>query len=116
MKMAKEMPRSGKASGEKGKKSRKIPGTEAFSPKEESLFEALRNLRMEIAREEKVPPYIVFSDKTLTHMCILKPKTREEMLSVSGVGEFKVEKYGERFLEAIKKFEEGKEHDETEKV
>ena len=58
-------------------------------------------LRTEIAREEKVPPYIVFSDKTLIHMCRLKPKTKAEMLKVSGVGEFKYEKYGERFLEVI---------------
>ena len=57
---------------------------------------------MEIAREEKVPPYIVFSDKTLTHMCIVKPRTRAEMLSVSGVGEFKYEKYGERFLACVR--------------
>lgn len=46
----------------------------------------------------KVPPYIVFSDKTLTHMCLVKPKNKEEMLTVTGVGEFKYEKYGERFL------------------
>ena len=51
-----------------------------------------------------MPPYIVFSDKTLTHMCIVKPRTKEEMLGVSGVGEFKVEKYGERFLGCIKEF------------
>ena len=54
---------------------------------------------MKIAKEEKVPPYIVFSDKTLLHMAVIKPKTKEEMLSVSGVGEFKVEKYGHSFLE-----------------
>ena len=62
----------------------------------------LRGLRTEIAREEKVPPYIVFSDKTLTHMCILKPRTRNAMLSVTGVGEFKYEKYGERFVACIR--------------
>ena len=54
---------------------------------------------MEIAKKEKLPPYLVFSDKTLTHMCILQPKTREEMLQVSGVGEYKFEKYGKQFLE-----------------
>jgi len=62
---------------------------------------SLRTLRLEIARVEKVPPYIVFSDKTLVHMCRVRPKTKEEMLSVSGVGEFKFAKYGERFLKAI---------------
>ncbi len=68
----------------------------------EPLFEKLRELRMEIAKEEKVPPYIVFSDKTLTHMCIVKPETKEEMLTVSGVGEYKFGKYGERFLDRIR--------------
>lgn len=112
MKMAKESPRTGKkGAGEtgtgngkdaKGQKGKKISGTENFSGKEESMFEKLRTLRMEIARAEKVPPYIVFSDKTLAHMCILKPKTKEEMLAVSGVGEFKYEKYGQRFLECVR--------------
>ena len=53
-------------------------------------------------KKQKVPPYIVFSDKTLAHMCIIKPVNKEEMLSVSGVGEFKYEKYGERFLAAVR--------------
>ena len=67
-----------------------------------SLFEKLRTLRLEIARAEKVPPYIVFSDKTLVQMCLLKPKTRDEMLRVSGVGEMKYAKYGEKFLDVLK--------------
>ena len=66
------------------------------------MFEKLRALRLEIAREEKVPPYLVFSDKTLVHMCMVKPHAKEEMLAVSGVGEYKFEKYGERFLECMK--------------
>lgn len=66
-----------------------------------SLFEQLRRLRLEIAKEEKVPPYIVFSDKTLAQMCIARPKSKEEMLAVSGVGEKKYEKYGERFLKLL---------------
>lgn len=65
------------------------------------LFEKLRALRLRIAKEEKVPPYIVFSDKTLAHMCQLRPQNREAMLEVSGVGEMKYEKYGEQFLECI---------------
>ena len=68
---------------------------------DETLFERLRTLRSEIAREEKVPPYIVFSDKTLVHMCGVKPVTKAEMLTVTGVGEFKFQKYGERFLKEI---------------
>lgn len=56
---------------------------------------------MEIAKEENVPPYIVFSDKTLNDMCIKLPFTPEEMLTVTGVGQNKKEKYGERFSELI---------------
>ena len=98
--------------GKSGRKKRRgktpiVPGSAADGGKgvadgAEPLFEKLRALRMEIAKEEKVPPYIVFSDKTLTHMCIVKPKTKEEMLTVSGVGEYKFGKYGERFLAKIR--------------
>lgn len=70
-------------------------------------FEALRALRAEIARQEHVPPYIVFSDRTLTDMCIRLPFTREEMLRVSGVGEHKYERYGERFTDKLREFTGG---------
>lgn len=69
---------------------------------DEPLFQKLRALRLEIAREEKIPPYMVFSDKTLIHMCILKPGNEEEMLNVTGVGRHKYEKYGKRFIDAVK--------------
>ena len=106
MKLAKEADRPAKEARSRSKKNRAdILGKEQFTEKEETLFEKLRALRAEIAREEKVPPYIVFSDKTLTHMCIVKPKMKGDMLKVSGVGEFKFEKYGERFLSCIEKFE-----------
>ena len=65
------------------------------------LFERLRELRTRIASEENLPPYIIFSDKTLVDMCVKAPFSREEMLQVSGVGENKYERYGERFLAAI---------------
>lgn len=102
MKLAKEQPKKSQAE-KKPKKSRFQSGTagSALSEEDEPLFQRLRTLRLELAREEKVPPYIVFSDKTLVHMCILKPKTKEEMLKVSGVGEHKYGKYGERFLDEI---------------
>lgn len=66
------------------------------------IFEKLRELRLLIAKEEKVPPYIVFTDKTLVDMCVKKPADKKEMLNVSGVGEAKYEKYGERFLVCLK--------------
>ena len=102
MKLPKEQERmkTGKTSG--AKKPKMAAGSENFTEKETTLFDLLKELRREIARAEKVPPYIVFSDKTLVHMCLVKPKTKEEMLKVSGVGEFKFEKYGERFLDKIR--------------
>lgn len=100
MKMAKEQERPAKEKKEK-KRGKGIAEGVEFTEADETLFEKLRALRTEIAKEERVPPYMVFSDKTLTHMCILKPQTKEQMLSVSGVGEFKYEKYGERFLNVL---------------
>ena len=69
------------------------------------LFERLRMLRIDIARNENVPPYIVFSDKALTDMCIKRPHTKAEMLNVNGVGENKYERYGKEFLKCIKEHE-----------
>lgn len=99
MKMAKEQEQREK---KESRPKKKFPAAMQLKAEDEQLFERLRKLRTEIAREENVPPYIVFSDKSLIHMCILKPGNREEMLKVSGVGEFKYEKYGERFLEELK--------------
>ncbi len=65
------------------------------------LFECLRVLRMEIAMEEKVPPYIIFSDKSLVDMCVKLPRKKEEMLQVNGVGERKFERYGQQFLDKL---------------
>lgn len=105
MKLAKESERPLKEAQDRGRGRKKgLPGGASFTKQEETLFEKLRALRTEIAREEKVPPYIVFSDKTLTHMCVVKPEDKQEMMTVSGVGEFKFEKYGERFLACIKGF------------
>ena len=99
MKMAKEPEKEAKDAPKK--KVKKTAGLVLNKEQEES-FEILRALRAEIAREEKVPPYIVFSDKTLVQMCIDRPNDKGSMLEVSGVGEFKFEKYGERFLEVIR--------------
>lgn len=68
-----------------------------------SLFEELRSLRKEIADDLKVPPFVVFTDATLRDMCIKYPLSRSEMLSVTGVGEHKAEKYGDRFIDIIKR-------------
>lgn len=71
------------------------------------LFDKLRSLRIAIAKEESVPPYIIFSDKTLVDMCVKVPFTKEEMLRVNGVGENKFERYGERFIQEINEFTSG---------
>ena len=68
------------------------------------LFDLLKKVRLEIARKEALPPYIVFSDKTLIDMCVKLPNDKSSMLKVSGVGEVKYEKYGEIFLNEINKF------------
>jgi len=66
------------------------------------LFEKLRLLRLEIARQLELPPFVVFHDKTLKEMAILKPTSRTAMLQVTGVGEQKLRRYGDRFIDAIK--------------
>ena len=68
------------------------------------FFERLRALRLVIAREEGVPPYIIFNDKTLIDMCEKLPVDADTMLSVSGVGQNKLMKYGSRFTEEISTF------------
>lgn len=72
------------------------------------LFERLRELRTELARLERVPPYIIFADKTLHDMCVKLPTNEYTMLEVSGVGEAKMLKYGARFIEVISDFVEKK--------
>lgn len=68
------------------------------------LFEKLRGLRRVIAEEHRVPPFIIFSDTTLKDMCAKLPVASDEMLDVSGVGKFKLDKYGDRFIELIKEY------------
>ena len=87
-------------------KSGKKKSTDSLTSAGFILFEKLRNLRMEIAREESMPPYIIFSDKSLIDMCVKVPQNKSEMLNVSGVGAAKFNKYGQRFLDAIGVYQE----------
>ena len=87
---------------EKPKKNKK--GMDSLTSKGFKLFDKLKELRLEIARAEKIPPYIVFNDKTLIDMCAKMPTTKSDMLNVSGVGENKYGKYGERFIAVIKEY------------
>jgi len=79
-------------------------GMDSLTSKGFKLFDKLKELRLEIARAEKIPPYIVFNDKTLIDMCAKMPTTKSDMLNVSGVGENKYGKYGERFIAVIKEY------------
>ncbi|MCA0148067.1 DNA helicase RecQ [Rossellomorea vietnamensis] len=98
--------------------SRKVqPTVSAIIPKEDGLFQTLRALRKSIAESEGVPPFVIFSDKALQDMCVKLPKTSEEFLQVSGVGESKKDRYGEMFIEEISAFlEENPTHHQVETV
>jgi ATP-dependent DNA helicase RecQ len=71
---------------------------------DDELFHALRKLRKSIADEEGVPPFVIFSDRTLHDMCVRQPSSKTEFLAVSGVGDSKLERYGRRFLAEISSF------------
>jgi ATP-dependent DNA helicase RecQ len=86
------------------KTARKAAGLEAFSDEADiALYAALKAARMELAKAQGVPPYVIFHDKTLQDMVNLKPDTLETMALVHGIGESKLEKYGQTFLTAIRK-------------
>lgn len=80
--------------------------TDALTKAGYELFDLLRQLRLTIAREEGLPPYIVFNDRTLIEMAIRMPQDGDAMLAVSGVGEAKFAKYGERFMDALRAYSE----------
>jgi ATP-dependent DNA helicase RecQ len=69
-----------------------------------TLYDVLRKLRKHIAEEEKVPPYVIFHDSTIHELSKVSPTTEIELLSISGIGERKMKKYGVRFLQEIRKY------------
>ncbi|MCL2575085.1 MAG: DNA helicase RecQ [Defluviitaleaceae bacterium] len=69
------------------------------------VFDALKALRLQIATENRLPAFVVFSDATLVDMCKKMPQNMEQMLTVSGVGQVKAERYGKAFLEVILRFD-----------
>ena len=74
---------------------------EAWQDVDRDLFERLRELRLEVARERGVPPYVIFHDTTLRDMARRRPRTVDELRLVYGVGERKAADLGARFVEAI---------------
>lgn len=86
------------------KTKRKISKVFTEQPYDERLFDQLRELRTRLARGQGVPPYVVFGDATLIQMAQLKPTDATGLLAVSGVGEYKLSKYGSDFLSVVKHF------------
>ncbi|MCL2353772.1 MAG: HRDC domain-containing protein, partial [Defluviitaleaceae bacterium] len=74
-------------------------------PINEELLEALKALRLDIAKQNAVPAFVVFNDATLIEMCQKMPRDGEELLDISGIGQMKATRYGKEFLEVIAQFE-----------
>jgi len=89
----------------KRQKTKKMKIEIEYEAGDEALFDILKNLRQKIAREKGLPPYMIFSNKSLREMCIKLPQTSDLFLEINGVGQVKLESYGDAFLECIKKAE-----------
>ena len=83
------------------KKKKQSAAGQIVGEDDKELFEHLKSVRLELAHENGVPPYAVFHDKTLIAMAEIRPQTEDELLEISGVGQYKLEKYADYFLEAI---------------
>lgn len=95
----KDRPTTGKAA--RGQSSRTANAKAGLDQADQELFEALRARRMELAREQSVPPYVIFPDTTLIALATERPMDEDEMLGISGIGQSKLERYGDAFLEVI---------------
>lgn len=89
---------------ETGKKRRKAAQLAGLNELGVALFEKLRSVRTELAAEKSVPPYIICSDKTLKDMCAKLPRDKEQLADVYGMGEQKIQNYGEAFVTAVNSF------------
>ena len=96
-------------------KTRRLSDIPEFSV-DEDLFGRLRRLRERFAAKEYKPAYVIFSDATLRALCASLPRNREEMLAVSGVGKYKLEKYGDAFLQTIAEYVQEKKESPTERA
>jgi ATP-dependent DNA helicase RecQ len=92
--------RTGKKAAKPGSRSR--AAAPAMTPADEALFEALRTRRLELARADGVPPYVVASDRTLRELAELRPKTKAGLEGVFGIGPAKAAKYGDDFLAVVR--------------
>ncbi|HEX2146026.1 MAG TPA: DNA helicase RecQ [Pseudorhizobium sp.] len=99
----KDRPKAGKSS--RGASSTAGAGRSSLEGADAELFEALRRTRLEIAKSLEVPPYVVFPDTTLVAFATSRPASRDALLGISGVGQSKLERYGDDFLEVIRSHE-----------
>ncbi len=86
----------------KGNFKQATPAPIELSPEDSRLFEKLRSMRMDLARAENLPPYVVAHDSVLKRLAKAKPTTKEEMIEVEGIGERNFDKYGVYFLNVIR--------------
>src|SRR3546814_6214209 len=98
--LRKELPRRKQRERSRAAGSTATPAIE-LSPAELPLFDALRELRTRLAREQSVPPYVIFHDTTLRGITRQRPSTLDELAQVGGIGGTKLARYGEQVLEAI---------------
>lgn len=89
---------------ETGKKRKKAAQLAGLNELGAALFEKLRSVRTELAAEKSVPPYIICSDKTLKDICAKLPRDKEQLVDVYGMGEQKIQNYGEAFVTAVNSF------------
>lgn len=89
---------------ETGKKRKKAAQLAGLNELGAALFEKLRSVRTELAEEKSVPPYIICSDKTLKDICAKLPRDKEQLADVYGMGEQKIQNYGEAFVTAVNSF------------
>ncbi|MGD9097046.1 MAG: DNA helicase RecQ [Desulfobacterales bacterium] len=82
-------------------RSQALPPKELEHPEDQALWAKLRQLRLDLARAADLPPYAIFHDKTLRLMVVARPRTRNDLLAIHGIGETKADRYGAPFLEAI---------------
>ena len=92
---------AGRPASARSPKANRATVTDLNRPQDQALWERLRQLRLTIAREKGVPPYVIFHDKTLAEMVARRPTTPEALLAVTGIGEHKAAAYGDRFLAAL---------------
>jgi len=82
-----------------------VPQAVEISVEDAELWEVLRSCRRELADEHGVPPYVIFHDRTLKEMLLLRPNNESELLSINGVGQTKLDRYGQYFLEVLREFQ-----------